>query len=105
MFRELSANLVNDVRRKITAITQLEPIGTGLHPWYGTMITLPLPQHVEETPHGHMHPLQAALWEQFQVEVPIVNWNGRRHIRVSCHLYNQTREIDVLADAVRKLLP
>jgi isopenicillin-N epimerase len=104
VFRGLSANLAHEARRKITAITQLEPIGTDTHPWYGTMITLPLPQNVAETPHGHMHPLQAALWEQFQIEVPIVNWNGRRHIRVSCHLYNHACEIDNLADAVRKLL-
>ena len=104
MFRELSAKLVEAVRQKITSITQLESIGKGLHRWYGTMITLPLPQSVEETPHGHMHPLQAALWERFQIEVPIVNWNGRRHIRVSCHLYNDSHDIDLLADAIRNLL-
>jgi isopenicillin-N epimerase len=104
VFRELSANLVNDARRKITAITQLEPIGTGPHPWYGTMITLPLPQHVEETPHGHMHPLQAALWERFLIEAPVVNWNGRRHVRVSCHLYNDAHDIDRLAEALLELL-
>jgi isopenicillin-N epimerase len=104
VFRELSAGLVNDARQKITALTQLEPIGAGPHAWYGTMITLPLPQSVEETPHGHMHPLQAALWERFQIEVPVVNWNGRRHIRVSCHLYNDAHDIDRLAEGLRDLL-
>ena len=104
MFREMSAKLVEAARQKITAITQLESIGKGSHRWYGTMITLPLPQSVEETPHGHMHPLQAALWERFQIEAPVVNWNGRRHIRLSCHLYNDAREIDLVADAISKQL-
>jgi isopenicillin-N epimerase len=104
LFRELSAHLVGDAREKIMAITQLEPIGTGPYPWYGTMITLPLPQSVVETPHGHMHPLQAALWERFRIEAPVVNWNGRRHIRVSCHLYNDAHEIDRLAEALRDVL-
>lgn len=103
-FRETSGRMVHDVRRRITALTGLEPIGDAAHGWYGTMITLPLPDSVGEAPHGHMHPLQAALWERFRIEVPIVNWNGRRHIRVSCHLYNDAADIDRLVSALRELL-
>jgi isopenicillin-N epimerase len=104
VFRALSGLLVDNVRRTITALTHLDPIGTGPHTWYGTMIALPLPPQVEETLQGHMHPLQAALWERFQLEVPIVNWNGRRHIRVSCHLYNDVEDIKRLEAALRELL-
>jgi len=102
LFRHLSHTLVQAARGKITAVTGLEPIGTP--EWYGTMVTLPLPEWVGETPHNHMHPLQAALWERFQIEAPIVNWNGRRHIRVSCHLYNDMADIDRVAAALAEIL-
>ena len=102
LFRRLSRELVARARRKIVALTGLEPIGTP--DWYGTMITLPLPDSVQETPDGHMHAVQAALWERFQIEAPVMNWNGRRHIRVSCHLYNTPAEIDLLADALADVL-
>ncbi len=104
LFRQISGELVDHARRKITAVTQLEPIGTPARQWYATMITLPLPEMVKEAPQGHIHPLQAALWERFQIEAPVVNWNGRRHIRVSCHLYNDEQEIDRLVAALKELL-
>lgn len=104
IFRTFSRALVEEVWRKIIALTHLEPIGRGPHPWYGTMIACPLPPSVGESPHGHMHRLQKALWERFQIEVPIVNWNGQRLIRVSCHLYNDSTEIDRLMAGLTELL-
>ena len=101
-FRQVSRELVAEARRKITMVTGLEPIGSA--EWYGTMVTLPLPKRVGETPQGHMHPVQAALWERFQIEAPVVNWNGRRHVRVSCHLYNTVAELDRLASGLQELL-
>jgi len=101
-FRQASRNLVAEARRKLTAATGTEPIGSP--EWYGTMVTVPLPEWVGETPHNHMHPVQAALWERHQIEAPVVNWNGRRHIRVSCHLYNTAADIDLLAAALKDAL-
>lgn len=102
VFRSMSRALVAQARAKITAVTRLEPIGSP--EWYGTMVTLPLPECVAETLQGHMHPLQAALWERFQIEAPIMNWNGRRHIRVSCYLYNTEADLDRLARALDEVL-
>ena len=59
---------------------------------------------VRECAPGTMHPLQAALWEGYQIEVPIINWHGRRLIRVSCHLYNTAEDFDKLAAALKALL-
>ena len=41
---------------------------------------------------------------QLGVEVPIVEFGGRRFIRVSCHLYNITAHIDRLGDGLGRLL-
>jgi isopenicillin-N epimerase len=103
LFRKYSAELLEEAQRRLFEVTQLEPIGIGPE-WYGTMMAFPLPSSVAEPPEGHIHPLQSALWERFQIEVPIVNWNGRQFLRVSCHLYNDSADIDRLVDAVRELL-
>jgi isopenicillin-N epimerase len=102
IFRAASRELVATARQQITAVTGEELIGSA--EWYGTMVTLPLPDFVSETPHGHMHPIQAALWQNGQIEAPITNWNGRRHIRVSCHLYNTPTEIRHLAVTLESIL-
>ncbi len=104
IFRGISHRLVDVAQSKITALTGLAPIGAPFPVWYGTMITLPLPDRIGEVPHGHMHPFQEALWDRFQIEALVVNWNGRRHIRISCHLYNDLDDIDRLAAALAELL-
>ncbi len=73
---------------------------------YGTMLTLSLPHvaRVEGRP-GVPHPLQTRLAEEFQIEVPLVEWQDRMHIRVSCHLYNTPEHIDRLVDALGQLIP
>jgi isopenicillin-N epimerase len=56
-------------------------------------------------PPGPRQPLQEQLWEQYHIEVPIVEWNGGRYVRVSCHLYNEAGQIDELVRGLRALLP
>lgn len=76
--------------------SQREPLVPDSADWYAAMAHVPLPP-------GEARPLQTALWERFGIEVPIVAWQGRRYIRVSCHLYNGTRDIDRLIEALRSL--
>lgn len=103
-FREQTHGLARYAREQMARLTGLAPLVPDSREWYGPMIALPLPASVGEPPTGHMHPLQVALWEQHQIEVPIVNWHGRRFIRVSCHLYNDEADIDRLVEALSKLL-
>ncbi len=55
-------------------------------------------------PPGPARPLQQALWERCQIEVPIIDFDGRRWVRVSCHLYNSQQQVDDLCQALRRLL-
>lgn len=102
VFRRASRTLVAESRQRIAAVTGRDAIGTPA--WYGTMITMPLPDWVGEMPHGHMHPIQAALWDNDQIEAPITHWNGRRHLRVSCHLYDTSADLQRLAAALKAVL-
>ena len=53
-------------------------------------------------PAGDWSSLQRTLWEKHQIEVPIVNFEGRWYIRVSCHLYIRSRNIDILVRALQQ---
>ena len=103
-FRQQTHGLAQYARARVTRLTGLEPMAPDSPDWYGSMIALPLPDAVGEPPRGQMHPLQAALWEQHRIEVPVVNWHGRRFLRVSCHLYNDQDDIDRLVEALGSLL-
>jgi isopenicillin-N epimerase len=76
----------------------LEALGTDtLAParpgWYGAMAHVRLAD-------GDAPSLQRQLWNEYGIEVPIVQWHGQRYVRVSCHLYNMHEQIDKLVDAL-----
>jgi isopenicillin-N epimerase len=105
-FRQSTHQMAEYARRQID-----ELFGIGDIPapdsidWYASMIALPITTGDEEQPReGHRDPLQDALWEKFRIEVPIVHWQQRRFVRVSCHLYNSRADIDQLTDALRTLI-
>jgi isopenicillin-N epimerase len=61
------------------------------------MVAFPLPP-------GETDGLHQRLRQDYGLEVPVYDWQGRRLIRVSCHLYNSADQIDRLAAALRELL-
>jgi isopenicillin-N epimerase len=65
--------------------------------WYGSMALAPLPP-------GEAAELQHRLQAEHGIEVPVIDWNSQRFIRVSCHLYNSRDDIDRLVAALRRLL-
>jgi len=96
-FRHRTHQLARQARELITSLTGLDALVPDSLEWYGSMISLPLPP-------GEAAPLQQALWDQYQIEVPIVDWNGLRLIRPSCHLYTREAELQRLAEALRNSL-
>jgi isopenicillin-N epimerase len=96
-FRSQTHGLARLARQRIEALTGLGGLTPDAPTWYGSMVALPLPA-------GPCEALQAALWERHRIEVPIVDWQGRRLIRVSCHLYTTEDEIGRLVVALRELL-
>jgi isopenicillin-N epimerase len=96
-FRARTHHLAQYARAQLLELTGLEPIVPDNRQWYGSMAHVPLPQ-VDAVR------LQRALWNKHGIEVPIVDWGGRRYIRVSCHLYNTRQQIDRLIVALRELL-
>lgn len=96
-FRDHARRLARYARERLTDLTALAPIMPDHPDWYCSMAHVPLPP-------GPRQPLQDELWRQFHIEVPIVEWNGGRYVRVSCHLYNDESQVDELVRGLKTLL-
>lgn len=113
-FRARTHFLAQYARRRLVEVTQLEPEVPDDPAWYGSMTHIPLP-----TPRAALSPSSGArsdevfpisnslthqIWQQLGIEAPVVEVRGRRNLRVSCHLYNDTAQIDRLVCGLGKLL-
>ena len=113
-FRSRTHWLAQYARRKLVELTGLEPLVPDDPAWYGSMahVPLPPPQDGGSAPAALLsdetspvsNPLQHTIWRQLGIEVPIVDFRGRRYIRVSSHLYNDTEQIDRLVAGFGELL-
>jgi isopenicillin-N epimerase len=83
---------------RIDNLTQLGPIypdNTNYH----QMAAARLPGNID------LAKLKDRLYDEFRVEVPLIEWNNRKLIRISVQGYNTLQDIDVLTEALEKLLP
>lgn len=123
-FRRRTHWLAQYARRKLVEQFALDPIVPDDPAWYGSMAHVPLPSpRGPFAPRAESHraerdediipsdegcpvsnPLQHTIWRELGIEVPIVEFAGTRYIRVSCHLYNNTEQIDRLVSGLSKLL-
>lgn len=100
-FRRETHALAREARERLIRSAHAEPLTADSDEWYGSMVTLRLPRVATSSSWpGKPHPLQVALWEQHRIEAPVVQWKDQLHIRISCHLYNSSADIDRLIEAV-----
>lgn len=92
--------LAAQARERVAALTGLDQICPETPEWWGQMCAVPLPI----TERAAAESLQRELWGRFQVEVPIVFWQGRCFVRVSIQAYNAPRDVDRLIDGLASLL-
>ena len=103
-FRARTHWLAQYARRRIVELTGLEPLVPDADAWYGSMAHVPLSATTSDDQCAVSNPLQHTIWQRFGIEVPIVDFHGRRYVRVSCHLYNDTRQLDQLVAGLAELL-
>ena len=95
-FRQRSNWLANQAEQALTELFGTRPIAHRDRGCYGSMAHVPLPK-------GEWSRLQQQLWEQIGIEVPVICFEDRWFIRVSCHLYNNSTQIETLVKALERL--
>jgi isopenicillin-N epimerase len=92
--------VASEAQAKIVALTDMPPISPDSPQWWVQMRARPLPI----IPNLSANELQRRLWEDFQVEVPITEWQGRRFVRVSIQAYNSVSDVERLLEGLQQIL-
>lgn len=79
---------------KINALTGLESLSDEA--WFAQMVTVPVPPCDQVT-------LKTRLYDEFRIEVPVIQWNDRQFVRISIQAYNTQEDVDALVGALQKI--
>lgn len=97
--RETCHTLAVTASQRIGALTGLSPISPETPDWYGQMRAIPIPR--TDVPAEELH---QRLWDDYQIEIPLVDWQEYRFVRISMQAYNTPRDVDRLVTALGELL-
>lgn len=92
--------LVDDTQRRIGDLTGLPPISPDGPAWWSQMRAIPLP--TSETLSATA--LQARLWDEYQIEIPVRDYGDLRLMRLSIQAYNSPADVDRLVNALAALI-
>ena len=96
--RQNCHTLLQQAVEKISDLTQVKPVYfANLN--YNQMAVVQLPHSTDLTL------LKARLYDDFSVEIPLTQHDGRKYIRISVQGYNSQSDIETLLTALKKLLP
>lgn len=90
-------------QRELCDRWQVEPLSPLDGSMLASMAAVRIPEGGEskfESPAA----LQAALYERHRIEIPVIDWKGRWHVRVSCHLHTTPDLLERLDEGVREVL-
>jgi isopenicillin-N epimerase len=83
---------------RICDLTGLPPVYPIDSDFYRQMGIAPLPR-------ADLATLKTRLYDEYRIEVPLVEWQDRQFVRISVQGYNSQEDVDALVDALRILLP
>ena len=55
--------------------------------------------------HSNLAVLKSRLYDEYKIEVPLIQWQDKQFIRISVQGYNSQEDIDALVNALKVLLP
>jgi isopenicillin-N epimerase len=89
--------LGRQIRRQIETLTGLPALYPDDERWWRQMFTMPLPP-------VDLDSLKERLWTDYQVEVPLVEWESHHFIRLSIQVYNGPEHAEKLMQGLGHLL-
>lgn len=90
--------VVRYARQQATALTGMPSLTPDDAAWFSQLSALPLPP-------CDLDALKTRLYNEYQIEIPVINWNQRHFVRISIQGYNTPADVDALIAALRDLLP
>lgn len=98
--------LADEAQKRICRLTGLPPLHPSADPlrsgpgqgWFCQMFTAPLPANTDPAL------LKNRLYNEYRIEVPVLDWNGNKLIRVSVQGYNTRDDLDRLLEALSRLI-
>jgi isopenicillin-N epimerase len=79
----------------LTNLPSLYPLDSD---FYGQMGIAPLPL-------SNVPVLKRRLYDEYKIEVPLIQWQDKQFVRISVQGYNSQEDIDALLNALKILLP
>jgi len=89
--------LATEARKQVAAMTGVAPVTPDGTEWYSQMALLALP------PETDMNDLKK-LYEEFKIEIPLIDWNGTKGVRVSFQGYNTSDDLEHLLSGLQAVL-
>ena len=96
--REECHQLTLSTVSRIAALSGLPPLSPLTWDWIGQMASAPLPTTTD------VASVHQQLYDQFRIEIPVLDWNGHKLARCSFQAYNSQQEADALIEALQQLL-
>jgi isopenicillin-N epimerase len=91
--------LLRDALQRISEMVQMEPLYPLDSELYVQMGIAPLPAGTD------LAALKTRLYAEYLVEVPLIDWNGRKLVRISIQGYNTPQDLEALLKGLQALLP
>ena len=95
--RQECHQLACDALKGISRITGLSPLNPD-ESSFAQFVSIPLPGTID------IKVFKEYLYDRFRIEAPLIEWNGRKLLRVSVQGYNTQRDINKLIQAMDSLL-
>lgn len=94
--RKACHQLASDTYQRMLAFTEQEPLSPDSPEWFMQMVALPLPP-------CDVAQVKTRLYDEFRVEAPVFEHNGRPIVRASFQGYNTAQDADALVNAIRTI--
>ncbi len=90
--------LLRQAIERICELTDLPPLYPLDSDFYSQMGIAPLPS-------SNLALLKSRLYDEYRIEVPLIQWQDRQFVRISVQGYNTSEDLERLVKALKILLP
>jgi len=96
--RKICHSLLRNCIEQICDLVKMPSLYPLDSDFYNQMAIAPLPQ-------SNLEVLKSRLYDEYKIEVPLIQWQERQFVRISVQGYNTQEDLDNLIKALQLLLP